>query len=80
MREETRALCAALSLDPLRLIGSGSLLIACKDGKALCSALVRNGIPAAVIGKAIEGKQSFVDGEPLDEPHADELYRLYERD
>jgi len=77
VREETRALCAALSLDPLRLIGSGSLLIACKDGEALCAALVENGIPAAVIGRAIKGSQSFVDGELLGEPHADELYRLY---
>lgn len=78
VREETRALCAALSLDPLRLIGSGSLLIACRDGKTLCEALIESGIPAAVIGRAIEGTTSFVDGEPLGEPHADELYRLYE--
>ena len=77
VREETRALCAALSLDPLRLIGSGSLLIACKDGETLCTALQKSGIPAAVIGRAIEGEQSFADGEPLDEPHADELYRLF---
>ena len=78
VREETRALCAALSLDPLRLIGSGSLLIACRDGNTLCEALIESGIPAAVIGRAIEGATSFVDGEPLGEPHADELYRLYE--
>jgi hydrogenase maturation factor len=77
VREETRALCAALSLDPLRLIGSGSLLIACKDGETLCTALQKSGIPAAVIGRAIDGEQSFADGEPLDEPHADELYRLF---
>lgn len=75
--EETRALCAALSLDPLRLIGSGSLLIACEDGAALCNALQKAGIPAAVIGKAIVGNTSFVDGNILEEPHADELYRLY---
>lgn len=79
VREETRALCDALSLDPLRLIGSGSLLIACKDGTRLCKALLAQGIPAAVIGRAIAGSTSFVDGEPLGEPHADELYRLYER-
>ena len=78
VREETRALCAALSLDPLRLIGSGSLLIACRDGNTLCEALIESGVPAAIIGRAIEGATSFVDGEPLGEPHADELYRLYE--
>ncbi len=77
VREETRALCAALSLDPLRLIGSGSLLIACEDGVRLCDALQKQGIPAAIIGRAIDGETSFVDDEPLSEPHADELYRLY---
>ncbi|HML69614.1 MAG TPA: AIR synthase family protein [Clostridia bacterium] len=74
---ETRALCAALSLDPLRLIGSGSLIIACADGKHLCKTLQEAGIPAALIGKAIEGATSYVDGSVLEEPHADELYRLY---
>mgnify|MGYP000904638087 CR=1 FL=1 len=77
VREETRALCAALALDPLRLIGSGSLLIACENGNLLCSALQKAGIPAAIIGKAIEGATSYVDGSVLEEPHADELYRLY---
>lgn len=77
---ETRALCTALSLDPLRLIGSGSLLIACPNGNALCNALIESGIPAVVIGRAIEGATSFVDGKPLGEPHADELHRMYAQD
>ena len=76
---ETRALCEALSLDPLRLIGSGSLLIACGDGNRLCAALQEAGIPAAIIGKAIAGKTGYVDGAVLEEPHADELYKLYAR-
>lgn len=80
VREETRALCRALSLDPLRLIGSGSLLIACEDGNTLCNALIQNGIPAALIGRAIAGDHSFADDTPLEEPHADELYKLYEQD
>lgn len=77
IRKETQALCEALSLDPLRLIGSGSLLIACEDGIKLVDALQTQGISAAVIGRAIEGNESFVDDLPLEEPHADELYRLY---
>jgi hydrogenase maturation factor len=78
VREETRALCDALSLNPLRLIGSGSLIIACEDGARMVSALKAQGIPASVIGRAIEGNHSFQDGIALEEPHADELYRLYE--
>ena len=78
VREETHQICAALGLDPLRLIGSGSLLIACENGASLSAALTLNGIPASVIGSAIAGTVSFVDGAILSEPHADEIYRLYD--
>lgn len=76
---ETAALCAALGLDPLRLIGSGSLLIACEDGDKMVHALNANGIEACVIGTAKSGRDSTFDGQPLEEPHADEIYRLSDR-
>lgn len=79
VREETRAVCDALGLDPLRLIGSGSLLVACENGALLCGALLAQGIQSCVIGRAIAGAKSLVNGAPLDEPHADEIYRLYDR-
>ena len=78
VREETSAFCAALGLDPLRLIGSGSLLVACENGCALANELERQSIPASVIGRAIVGNISFIDNAPLGEPHTDELYRLYD--
>ena len=76
---ETAAICGALGLDPLRLIGSGSLLVAVADGGALVKLLAAHGIEASVIGRAIPGGVSFLDGEPMGEPHADEIYRLYDR-
>jgi len=79
VRAETAALCSALGLDPLRLIGSGSLLIACEDGGKMVHALKANGIDACVIGTAFLGHDSIVDGKPLEEPHADEIYRLSDR-
>jgi len=79
VRAETDALCAALGLDPLRLIGSGSLLIACEDGEKMVHALTVRGIDACVIGTACGGQDSTVDGQPLEEPHADEIYRLSDR-
>lgn len=79
VREETRVICDALTLDPLRLIGSGSLLIACENGARLCAALHSEGIPSRIIGRAIEGKTSFAGTFLLEEPHADEIYRLYDR-
>ena len=72
----TRRICHALSLDPLRLIGSGSMLMACADGERMVAALEHAGIHAAMIGWATESGCT-VNGEPLSEPHADELYRLF---
>ena len=50
---ETRRVCAALGLDPLGLIGSGSLLVVCRPAavEALLAALDEEGIAAAEIGR-----------------------------
>ena len=44
VRPPTRAICDALGVDPLRLIASGALLIACPDGAAMVRGLLRAGI------------------------------------
>ncbi len=72
----TDKICAALSLDPLRLIGSGSMLIACADGGALVSALAAAGIPATCIGKAEGRGLTAQNGAAIMPPGADEIYRL----
>lgn len=77
VREETRALCAAAGLDPLRLISSGSMLIACPDGASMAAGLAALGIPASVIGRAGGSAVRFSDGEEIAPPGADELYRLF---
>jgi hydrogenase expression/formation protein HypE len=74
---ETEAICKAADLDPLRLISSGCMLIACQDGNALAEGLASIGIPAVLIGKACGTKLRFSDGTPIDPPGADELYRLF---
>jgi hydrogenase expression/formation protein HypE len=50
VRAATSAICAALGVDPLRLIASGALLIACADGPRMVEALQARNIPAAQIG------------------------------
>jgi hydrogenase maturation factor len=52
---ECRQLCNHLGLDPLGLIGSGSLLVAASaEGAAeVVEALVGDGIAAAIIGEAV---------------------------
>lgn len=50
---ETQRLCHLLGIDPLGLIGSGSLLLCCRAGEsaALVGALEASGIEATVIGE-----------------------------
>ncbi len=73
---ETAAICTALHLDPLRLIGSGSLLVACTNGDALVEALAAAGIQSVCIG-IVEGTGlTDISGAPIDPPGADEIYRL----
>lgn len=50
--DETRLICSKLRIDPLKLLGSGSLLIASDPEKApeICNALKKASINASVIG------------------------------
>lgn len=81
---ETRALCAALHLDPLGLIASGALLaaVAPDDAPAILSALHAEGIAAAVIGavRAEPGVtlRDAAGARPLPIFPRDEIARLFE--
>ncbi len=61
---ETRRVCALLGIDPLGLIGSGSLLIACRPAGAatLIAQLTAEGIEATDIGEVLE---PAVPGDPV---------------
>jgi len=84
--ENTRALCRALDLDPLGLIGSGSLLIACRaDHRAdLCRQLENASIEVACIGEVVapgRGITALQDGRRVQWPEfaVDELARLFQQ-
>jgi hydrogenase expression/formation protein HypE len=83
VRPPTRAICAALGVDPLRLIASGALLVACEDGPAMVRGLLERGIPAALIGQMTERGRHLVhpDGrlEEVQNLDRDELYRILEQ-
>ena len=70
----TKEICAAYRVDPLRLIGSGSLLIACSDPQPLIFALKQAGIPAAAIGQLTASGYVDEAGRDLPPPGSDELY------
>jgi hydrogenase expression/formation protein HypE len=84
---ETRRICSLLNLDPLGLIGSGSLLITCKRDAAgdLLEALAAAGIEAACVGEVLErgaGVEAVnAEGSSVPWPQfkADEIARLFER-
>jgi hydrogenase maturation factor len=82
---ETAELCRALSLDPLGLLASGSLLIALaeEDCERVRAALSDAKISAACLGRLIEGTEGVIidgRGERRDIPHfrRDELARFLE--
>ena len=83
---ECRLMCAHLGLDPLGLIGSGSLLVAAPadHATAIVENLVAAGIPATAIGRLVSADEGCClradDGslEPLPRFARDELTRLYE--
>jgi hydrogenase maturation factor len=76
---ETRAICDALGADPLRLISSGALIIACPDGAAMAATLRGAGIEAAVIGEVTDRERLLLlpDGpRPAEPVWRDELWRI----
>ena len=82
VREPTRLICAALGADPLRLIASGALLIACRDGPAMLDGLRAHGIDVAQIGAITHGDKLLIHSDGTQEGvtrlDRDELYRVLE--
>jgi hydrogenase expression/formation protein HypE len=81
--EETRAICAELGLDPLRLIASGSLICIFdrKGGEAALADLQARGIRAAVIGTVEAGEAGLTLAQGSEEERVegfppDELWRV----
>jgi hydrogenase maturation factor len=82
---ETAQLCAHFKLDALGVIASGALLIACPPAQtqAIIHALAAESIPAAVIGRMVEGNKGCMmrtqDGVyPLPTFARDEIARLFD--
>jgi len=81
----TRRMCTIFGLDPLGLIGSGSLLISCSTDHVdrLIWDLEKAGIQVTIIGKVLasgHGIQAEASGREVEWPsfEADELSRLYQ--
>jgi len=85
--EETRVICEALDVDPLKLMGSGALLIVVEPESSgeMISSLLEMGVEASLIGEVrpleegrtlVKEDRSRVSIEAVDQ---DEVYRILEK-
>lgn len=87
VREETAKICGYLGLDPLKLISSGSLLIAVEEwaAEALTWKLNEIGVQSSIIGEFVKdpGSRTIVKAngleEPLPTPESDEIWKMATR-
>jgi hydrogenase expression/formation protein HypE len=82
--KETRRICSALGVDPLKLISSGTLLIAVKKGEeqVVSEAVASVGSRATAIGRFRKGKVALTRNglkEEVSGPPSDEIWRLHEQ-
>jgi hydrogenase expression/formation protein HypE len=78
----TEKVCSRLSLDPLRFISSGSMLITAKDGEALAKRLKQRGINASIIGTITMNRGILVENnneKEVQPPERDELFTIEEK-
>ncbi|MBT8363511.1 MAG: hypothetical protein KJP23_02315 [Deltaproteobacteria bacterium] len=81
---ETRQICRLLGIQPLGLIGSGSLLICCREAgcKSLMETIRKCGIKVSCIGEVLDSGQGISavnKGQAAAWPHfeVDEITRLF---
>ncbi|MFB6194708.1 MAG: AIR synthase family protein [Haloplanus sp.] len=81
VREETRAVCDAVGVDPLRVLGSGGLLATVPESEAAATreTLAEEGIETTEIGRVEAGDPGVsIDGDRYDEPIPDDMYALWD--
>lgn len=81
LKQETVEICEFFHLNPYSLESIGSLLIGTEHGNDIVDRLNRVGIPAKVIGKAVEGNDRLIRNEEeeryLEPPKSDELNKIF---
>ncbi len=81
IRQETIEICELFDINPYMLISSGCMLIGTSQGNLLVEELKKQGIEAAVIGRATDGNDRIiVNGDEqrfLEPAGSDQLYKIY---
>ena len=79
VKQETIEICEFFDINPYELISSGSMLMAASDGNRIVRELEKQGIHAAVAGKATKGNDRILyagsEQRFLEPPKTDELYK-----
>lgn len=79
IRQETVEVCELCEVNPYALASGGCLILAADHGEALAEQLVREGIPAAVIGQFTDSHDRLIynadEKRYLDKPAQDEIFR-----
>lgn len=82
IRSETQVICSILGVDPLRLITSGTMLIATPVPERTARALAVRGIAVSEIGRFNSGEARRLTTPegylPLEPPDRDEIWRILE--
>lgn len=80
IRQETVEICEFFDINPYELISSGCMLMAAYDGNTIVRELQKEGIHAAVAGKALKGNDRVLytaaERRFLEPPKSDELYKV----
>lgn len=80
VRQETIEICERFDLNPYKLLSEGSILLGTLRGEELVQYYSEQGIPAAVIGKAVKGNDRILrSGENiryLERPSQDEITKF----
>ena len=80
VKQETIEICEFYELNPYELLSGGCLIMTTGDGGSLVSALAREGISAAVVGKTTAGNDRVLYNEDekryLDRPKTDQIYMV----
>ncbi|MDF2951300.1 MAG: Hydrogenase maturation factor [Anaerocolumna sp.] len=80
MKQHTVEICEFYDLNPYQLISSGVMLMITEHANQLVEELIKNGIPAEIIGRIMPGNDRVVINEDekrfLMPPKSDELYKV----
>lgn len=81
IRQETIEICEFFDMNPYKLLSTGSVLIATRDGSGMVRELQKAGIVASIIGVTTDNNDRvIIQGEErrfLETAQNDELYKIY---